>query len=231
MNRGAGTCIAYLITAGENINSIYEENCGTDCTSIRQLVWTTCIAVIEMFLCLFPTLEKLAFVSLLGALMSAFYSTIAIVMNSVMAGKIPYDPSYGLSGSTADSVFGVFIGMTTMIFAFNFTTVQPDIQVCAAFRRRMRACMCVAFNLITASSLKSRCVCGIIRMRTCMCAAFNFITVQPDRPGVQHHSNACVLCASITTYTRRRTGGQNHPHAYPRRMRGSCTHKTTHKNI
>lgn len=75
---------AYLIVAGENLNSIYVENCtSSSCTSLRQMVWTSVIGAIELILAFFPGLDELKFVSMLGVFMSVGYCIIAIVMRYI----------------------------------------------------------------------------------------------------------------------------------------------------
>jgi hypothetical protein len=47
------------------------------------MVWTSCIAAIELILAFFPGLDELKFVSFLGVVMSVGYCIIAIVMRFV----------------------------------------------------------------------------------------------------------------------------------------------------
>jgi hypothetical protein len=57
------------------------------------MVWTSCIAAIELILAFFPGLDELKFVSFLGVVMSVGYCIIAIVMRFVdkcQASASPY---------------------------------------------------------------------------------------------------------------------------------------------
>lgn len=125
-----GVNISYLIAAGENINSIYTENC-VGCTNVRQMVWTSCIAGIQLLLALFPSLDDLKFMSLLGAVMSIGYCSIAIILSFIIAPSVA-PVSYTFAGSTLDAVFQFFMGITTIVFAFNFHFMVPDISATMA---------------------------------------------------------------------------------------------------
>lgn len=84
-----GVTIAYLIAVGESSNSLYTSHC-TNCPPVRQLVWTSVGAVVQLGLSFFPNLEKLQFVSLLGAVMSFGYSLITIVLKYVVQCRVYY---------------------------------------------------------------------------------------------------------------------------------------------
>ena len=73
---------------------------------------------LQLGLSMLPDFGDLSVVSLLGALMSIGYCTIAAVMcfTSKPGADVSYDPSHGRS--TADMVFGVFNALTTVLFAY-----------------------------------------------------------------------------------------------------------------
>jgi hypothetical protein len=73
---------AYLIVGGQNASSLYQQHCET-CPGLRQLVWTSAMAVIELVLCLFPNLDHFRLVSLMGAAMSVGYCLIATILKCV----------------------------------------------------------------------------------------------------------------------------------------------------
>ena len=75
-----------------------------------------------------PNFHKLSAISLLAAVMSISYSTIAIGV-SAHAGKQP-DAVYNLDGFTkADGIFGVFNALGTIAFAYGGHNVVLEIQV------------------------------------------------------------------------------------------------------
>eukprot|EP00122_Pirum_gemmata_P008626 Pgem_evm1s7958 len=114
-----GVCIAYLITAGENIQSIVVQYSPD--TNLRLLVYTTIVSVVQLVLALCPSLEKFEFISILGFAMSIVYTVIAIglAIDLKAAGVLPV-PNYSISDgkSTVDLVFDILVGLTTMAFAF-----------------------------------------------------------------------------------------------------------------
>lgn len=75
-----------------------------------------------------PNFHKLSAISLLAAVMSISYSTIAIGV-SAHAGRQP-DAVYNLDGFTkADGIFGVFNALGTIAFAYGGHNVVLEIQV------------------------------------------------------------------------------------------------------
>ena len=77
-----------------------------------------------------PNFHKLSAISLLAAVMSISYSTIAIGV-SAHAGRQP-GAEYNLDGfSKADGIFGVFNALGTIAFAYGGHNVVLEIQVIA----------------------------------------------------------------------------------------------------
>ena len=75
-----------------------------------------------------PNFHKLSAISLLAAIMSIGYSTIAIGV-SAHAGRQP-DAEYNLDGFTKDDgIFGIFNALGTIAFAFGGHNVVLEIQV------------------------------------------------------------------------------------------------------
>ena len=74
-----------------------------------------------------PNFHKLSAISLLAAIMSIGYSTIAIGV-SARAGKQP-GTEYNLDGYTrADGLFGIFNSLGTIAFAYGGHNVVMEIQ-------------------------------------------------------------------------------------------------------
>ena len=75
-----------------------------------------------------PNFHKLSAISLMAAVMSISYSTIAIGV-SAHAGRQP-DAKYNLDGFTkADGIFGIFNALGTIAFAYGGHNVVLEIQV------------------------------------------------------------------------------------------------------
>lgn len=125
-----GTCIAYLIAASSNIQDIYTSHCK-DCTSVRQMVWTSAVTVVELAFSFFPSLESIAGISILAAIASISYCIISIVLCFYLGQQPNID--YGMvPNDTATDVFNIFTGMSTIAFAFGVHMIIPEIQATLA---------------------------------------------------------------------------------------------------
>lgn len=85
---------------------------------------------LPMLTCLqLPSFNDLRYVSLLGALMSAVYCTIAIVMSGTVrpGPDVNYLPA-AVARSPIERVMGVFNAMTTVFFAYGGHNVALEIQ-------------------------------------------------------------------------------------------------------
>lgn len=76
-----------------------------------------------------PSFNDLKFVSLLGALMSAAYCCIAIVMSGTVhpGPDVNYSPA-AVQSSPVERIMGVFNAMTTVFFAYGGHNVALEIQ-------------------------------------------------------------------------------------------------------
>ncbi len=88
-----------------------------------------------------PNFHKLSAISLLAAVMSISYSTIAIGV-SAHAGRQP-GAEYNLNGFTkAEGVFGIFNALGTIAFAYGGHNVVLEIQVGRPFYRSLLFSSC-----------------------------------------------------------------------------------------
>ncbi|KNC78748.1 hypothetical protein SARC_08829 [Sphaeroforma arctica JP610] len=122
-----GTGIAYLIVAGNNIQSLYRLYGGSEDTKL--MFFTIAAILCQLVLCLFPSLESFQGMSFVGAMMSMVYAVIAIVLCFVLYGSpvISPEPSYKIS-SGMDAMWNMFLGISTVAFLFGMQTIQPDVQ-------------------------------------------------------------------------------------------------------
>ncbi len=76
-----------------------------------------------------PSFDDLWFVSLLGALMSVTYSTIAVVMSATVhrSPDINYNPS-AVQQPILHKVMGIFNALTTIFFAYGELAVSRHCQ-------------------------------------------------------------------------------------------------------
>eukprot|EP00121_Abeoforma_whisleri_P006879 Awhi_evm1s6266 len=125
------TTIAYLVTAGENISAIYSSYSDpSNSPHIRQLVWTSIIALIQMVLALFSNLDDLKGMSFFGIFASLIYASIATILSILLSGNEAIEAKKAIQQppSTIDTIFNVFMGLTTIAFAFGFQSLQPNIM-------------------------------------------------------------------------------------------------------
>ncbi|KAA6424802.1 MAG: Lysine histidine transporter 1 [Trebouxia sp. A1-2] len=126
-----GLDIVYCVTAGKAMYYVYQHTCDGyethTCRSFGLSCWIVIFAVIQMFLSMVPNFHKLSAISLLAAVMSISYSTIAIGV-SAHAGRQP-GAEYNLNGFTkAEGVFGIFNALGTIAFAYGGHNVVLEIQ-------------------------------------------------------------------------------------------------------
>lgn len=126
-----GLDIVYCVTAGKAMYYVYQHTCDGyethTCRSFGLSCWIVIFAVIQMLLSMVPNFHKLSAISLLAAVMSISYSTIAIGV-SAHAGRQP-GAEYNLNGFTkAEGVFGIFNALGTIAFAYGGHNVVLEIQ-------------------------------------------------------------------------------------------------------
>lgn len=129
----AGLCITYSVTAGQSLKGVASEECdGKDCQE-GMGVWIVAFGAVQLLLSQVPDFHSLWWISLLGAVMSCGYCSIAIAMSGAHAAA--HGPSTDLRHeglSTADRVFGVFNALGGVAFTFGGQAVLPEIQATLA---------------------------------------------------------------------------------------------------
>lgn len=123
-----GLDIVYCVTGGKAMQYVFDATCGPNhCVSFGLSAWIVVFAAISMCLSQFPNFHKLSVISLLAAIMSLGYSTIAIGI----AGHQGKQPGvvYNVDGfTTAQGVFGCFNALGTIAFAYGGHNVVLEIQ-------------------------------------------------------------------------------------------------------
>jgi hypothetical protein len=128
-----GLCITYSVTAGESIKGIVDESCnGADCED-GLAPWIILFGITQLLLSQVPDFHSLWWISLLGAVMSIGYCSIAAAASTAAAieNTIPL-PTTRLEESQADRVFGVFNALGGIAFTFGGQAVLPEIQATLA---------------------------------------------------------------------------------------------------
>jgi amino acid permease len=127
-----GLNIVYCVTAGKSLRYVWVHTChkhglSNTCDSFGLSAWIVVYAASQILLSQLPNFHKLSAISLVAAIMSILYSSIAIGMAS-SEGRAP-DTSYNLDGyTTADGVFGIFNALGTVAFAYGGHNVVMEIQ-------------------------------------------------------------------------------------------------------
>ncbi|BDA43177.1 Lysine histidine transporter-like 1 [Coccomyxa sp. Obi] len=133
-----GLAITYTATAGQSLQAVHSSTCNnavyravgagrTDRNCSSALAWWTIVfSFFELFLSQLKDFHSLWWVSLLGAAMSAMYSTLAFA-TSVAAGTD--GASYGpRNESSASLVLGAFNALGTIMFAFGGHAILLEVQ-------------------------------------------------------------------------------------------------------
>ena len=148
-----GLCITYSVTAGQSLKGVVSSDCsGTDCQAGLG-PWIIVFGSLQLFLSQIPDFHSLWWVSLLGAIMSVGYCSIAAGASiaeaaspttSVVGAPAPAPVSESSMSpeaasympiavrSTADKVFGIFNALGSVAFTFGGQVVVPEIQATLA---------------------------------------------------------------------------------------------------
>eukprot|EP00884_Botryococcus_braunii_P012819 jgi/Botrbrau1/21538/Bobra.174_2s0041.1 len=138
-----GLAITYTVTAGESLLAVSSSQCGTSAGEgasggvlappcLFQLrMWIVFFGLCQLVLSQMKDFHSLWGLSLLGAVMSAMYSTIAFGASLAVAGT--HDAEYRLrEESPADLVFGAFNALGSIMFAYGGHAVLLEIQATLA---------------------------------------------------------------------------------------------------
>jgi len=128
-----GLCITYSVTAGESIKGTVDGSCnGADCED-GLAPWIILFGITQLLLSQVPDFHSLWWVSLLGAVMSIGYCSIAAGASLAAAiGNETAPPTTRPGESEADRVFGAFNALGGIAFTFGGQAVLPEIQATLA---------------------------------------------------------------------------------------------------
>ncbi len=123
-----GVSVTYTVTGAGNMLSVAKLQGGAEgVTKISE--WILIFSAAQLLLSLVPNFSELAWVSLMGSVMSGFYS----IMGTVLAGVYPDAPNVNyqpqdVGRTTAQTFFGVFNALSTVAFAFGGHNIALEIQ-------------------------------------------------------------------------------------------------------
>ncbi|KAK7306951.1 hypothetical protein VNO77_39601 [Canavalia gladiata] len=121
-----GCDVVYMVTGGKCLKKFMEIAC-TNCTQLKQSYWILIFGTIHFFLSQLPNFNSVAGVSLVAAVMSLSYSTIAWVA-CLGRGRID-NVSYAYKQTnTPDLMFRVCNALGQIAFAFAGHAVALEIQ-------------------------------------------------------------------------------------------------------
>jgi hypothetical protein len=127
-----GLCITYAVTAGQSLKGIASSDCqGADCEN-GIAVWIILFGTIQLALAQLPNFHSLWWVSLLGAVCSIGYCSIAAGASASYAANNPSPPRFRVDESSADKAFGVLNALGGIAFTFGGQAVLPEIQATLA---------------------------------------------------------------------------------------------------
>ncbi|KAL4358663.1 hypothetical protein AHAS_Ahas09G0309200 [Arachis hypogaea] len=122
-----GCDIVYMVVGGKCLNRFREIAC-TDCTKLKQSHAILSFGVIHFFLSQLPNFNSAVGVSLIAAVMSVSYSTIAWVacLSRGQSSNVSYE--YKKSSSRMELIWGVCNALGQISFAFAGHAVTLEIQ-------------------------------------------------------------------------------------------------------
>ncbi|WVZ95269.1 hypothetical protein U9M48_041056 [Paspalum notatum var. saurae] len=121
-----GLGIVYMVTAGQSLQKFHDVVCR-NCRHIRTSYFIMMFASVQFLLSQLPNFHSISSVSLVAAIMSLSYSTIAWVA-SLTKGR-EETVNYHLRGTTpADKVFDFFGALGSVAFAYAGHNVVLEIQ-------------------------------------------------------------------------------------------------------
>ncbi|XP_057761163.1 lysine histidine transporter-like 5 [Arachis stenosperma] len=119
--------IVYCVTGGKSLKKFFDL-LVPGWSGVRQTFYILFFILLQFLLSQTPNFNKLKLVSMLAALMSVCYSTVAVV-TSIIIGVRHHPSHYGVRSDTvAGMTFDVFTALGTIAFAFAGHSVVLEIQ-------------------------------------------------------------------------------------------------------
>ncbi|KAF8067258.1 acyl-protein thioesterase 1 [Scenedesmus sp. PABB004] len=130
-----GLAITYTVVGGDSLHAFAVSVAPNGAAAaIGKWPYYVMFGGLQLLLSLLPSFNELSLVSLLGALVSLGYCTIAVAMSATVnppRGSVNYDPA-AVPRSDLSRVMGIFNAITSVLFAYGGHNVALEIQARAA---------------------------------------------------------------------------------------------------
>eukprot|EP00878_Enallax_costatus_P029335 GHUV01031796.1.p1 GENE.GHUV01031796.1~~GHUV01031796.1.p1 ORF type:complete len:451 (-),score=96.99 GHUV01031796.1:132-1373(-) len=123
-----GIGITYVVVGGDSLYAFSHQ--VTTNVGVPKYVFYILFGGLQLLLSLLPSFNELSMVSLVGALMSMSYCTIAVAMSGTIRhtpGSVNYDPAQ-TDKAPLDRCMGIFNALTSILFAYGGHNVALEIQ-------------------------------------------------------------------------------------------------------
>ncbi|KAJ7566418.1 hypothetical protein O6H91_02G102100 [Diphasiastrum complanatum] len=126
----AGTATGLIIIGGSTLRLFYETACGSRCQNgpLTVIEWYLVFAILCCLVAQLPNLNSVAYVSLVGAIMSVGYCTMVWTLS--LSKDRPQGVSYAIvkPGSSTATVFSILNALGIIAFAFRGHNLALEIQ-------------------------------------------------------------------------------------------------------
>ncbi|TVU07854.1 hypothetical protein EJB05_41226, partial [Eragrostis curvula] len=134
-----GTCIGYTITASISAAAINKSNCfhwhghGADCSQNTSL-YIIGFGVVQAIFCQLPNLHKLWWLSIIAAVMSFTYSSIAVglslaqIISGPMGKTTLTGTQVGVDVDSSQKIWMTFQALGNVAFAYSYAIILIEIQ-------------------------------------------------------------------------------------------------------
>jgi len=124
-----GIAITYTVVGGDSLSAFANAVMPPGSAHLPKWGFYLIFGGLQVLLSMLPSLHDARLISLLGALMSASYCLIAIVMSGTVrpGPEVNYNPA-AVQRTPIERVMGVFNAMTTVLFAYGGHNVALEIQ-------------------------------------------------------------------------------------------------------
>jgi len=124
-----GIAITYTVVGGDSLYAFAELMSPFGVTGVPKWGFFLIFGSLQVLLSMLPSMHDVRLISLLGALMSAAYCTIAIVMSATVrpGPDVNYNPA-AVQRTPIERYMGIFNALTTVFFAYGGHNVALEIQ-------------------------------------------------------------------------------------------------------
>lgn len=124
-----GIAVTYTVVGGDSLAAFAGFLTPAGGAKLGRTSYYLMFGGMQLLLSMLPSMHDARLVSLMGALMSAAYCTIAVVMSAAVkpGPEVNYNPAV-VARSPIERVMGIFNALTTVLFAYGGHNVALEIQ-------------------------------------------------------------------------------------------------------